>query len=94
MPYILKESREELDPAINQLIMKLRKGRWQAGQINYIVSRILWEWFRLHRSYATINSIVGVLGCISAEFLRRKAADYEDEKIHDNGDLKDDWYKV
>lgn len=94
MPYIDKSKREELDPWIYKLLCKLKEERWNTGCINYVISRILWEYFREKRRYQTINDIVGVLECVKSEFLRRKANDYEDEKIKENGDLKDTWYKI
>lgn len=94
MPYITKQQREELDPWIYRLLCKLKETQWDVGCLNYVITRLLWEYFREIRRYKTINDIVGVLECVKAEFLRRKANDYEDEKIVENGDLKDTWYKV
>src|SRR5579859_7792912 len=57
------------------------------GQMNYVISRICNELFDSNPSYARINGIVGVLECAKAEFYRRKAVPYEENKIKENGDL-------
>jgi len=93
MPYIHSKDRRELDPAIYQLIVALKKERWHTGLLNYVISRILWEYFREKKCYQVINDIVGVLECVKLEFMRRKGNLYEDEKIAENGDLSDTWYK-
>jgi broad-specificity NMP kinase len=93
MPYIKQEIRRELDPGIKELIIKLRQQQWNAGCINYVCTRILWEYFRWDRSYTTINSIVGVLECVKTEFERRMVRQYEEEKITENGDISDTWWK-
>jgi broad-specificity NMP kinase len=38
-------------------------------------------------NYTNVNSVMGVLSCVSAELYRRLAAPYEDRKIKENGDV-------
>jgi len=87
MPYIPQEERNYLDPAITELVIKLRCTGCGPGQMNYVISRICNELFDSNPSYARINGIVGVLECAKAEFYRRKAVPYEENKIKENGDL-------
>jgi len=84
MPYI--DNRAELNDKLEDLIYQLRG--WNSGEINYVISTILWTWFKESRSYSTINSIIGVLECIKLEFYRRKATPYEEIKREENGDLE------
>jgi hypothetical protein len=93
MPYIEIDTRRELDPHLKEVIETLRQGNWNPGEVNYVFTRILWEWFRTRHRYATINAIRGVLGCVWDEFYRRKGAPYEDEAIVKNGDIDEDWHK-
>jgi hypothetical protein len=37
--------------------------------------------------YERLNRAMGVLACVQAEFYRRVAAPYEDQKIAENGDV-------
>ena len=87
MPYIKKSTREVLDPEVNDLISLLRSGLFDAGEINYVFSRIVNSAFDAHPSYSEICKIDGVLAGVAREFYRRKAAPYEDKKIQENGDL-------
>ncbi len=87
MPYITQSLRDWLDPAIQQILYELRDSGYHLGDINYVISRILWEIFDSKPSYTLGNNLVGVLHCAQAEFIRRKLSPYEDTKIKENGDL-------
>jgi hypothetical protein len=87
MPYIKKHTRIELDIHLRELIEELRVRGWNEGDVNYALTRIVWEWFFMRKRYATINAIRGVLGCVWAEFYRRVGGPYEDEAIEKNGDI-------
>lgn len=85
MPYIKKDRRERLDCAIEIILNDIE---WmEDGDINYLISSILWNRFSRFKSYKTINAIVGVLECIKLEFYARMARPLEDEKIVENGDI-------
>jgi broad-specificity NMP kinase len=83
MPYIKKKRREELC-CLTTDIYNVEN----AGELNYVITEVIKCYLEKHKkSYATINSIVGVLECAKQELYRRIAAPYEDEKIKENGDV-------
>ena len=58
------------------------------GELNYVITKEILRW--LHEegtSYATLNSVIGVLECAKLELYRRIVAEYEDEKKLQNGDV-------
>jgi len=91
MPYIKKEDRKKIDKEIKDLIEKLTNHGCdldpKVGNVNYVLSSIIWTLFDKKASYTTGNNLMGVLECVKQEFYRRKLAPYEDKKIKENGDL-------
>lgn len=94
MPYIRKEERERYDETIDKITTLLldkfpgdNSRYFQVGDLNYIISSIVWELFDANVSYTRGNELVGVLECVKQEFIRRKLNNYEDLKIKENGDL-------
>lgn len=88
MPYIKQEARAELRGAIKRMLDDLEAGRGPVpGEINYVISSIIWHIFDAEPCYNTANALLGVLEGVKLEFYRRKVAPYEDEKIKENGDL-------
>jgi hypothetical protein len=94
MPYIKKEDRtaykEVIDKAVDKLLNKLPADNgkhYSVGELNYIISSIVWKLFDKNPSYTKGNELVGVLECVKQEFLRRRLNGYEDSKIKENGDL-------
>ncbi len=87
MPYIKQERRDKLDPDI----AKLRDILWtmddQAGDLNYVISRLVGGLFFKSPSYGRIAKLTGILENVKQEFYRRVAGPYEDEAIKKNGDL-------
>jgi hypothetical protein len=57
------------------------------GEVNYIISKLVWELFDSAPSYHHGNELVGALECAKQEFYRRKMAPYEEQKIAENGDV-------
>lgn len=58
------------------------------GELNFCLTTVILGYLREHGlSYATINDIRGALAGAQAEFERRVAFPYEDEKIQENGDV-------
>ena len=63
------------------------------GELNYcITSRILKYLDNINQagmraSYTDYNNIIGVLECAKLEFYRRMVAEYEDQKLRENGDV-------
>ena len=86
MPYIKQEDRTHFDCDIESLISQLKVNK-SPGELNYVVSSIVWALFDEKPSYTKGNELVGVLECVKQEFIRRRLNDYEDEKIKENGDI-------
>ncbi len=89
MPYITKEQRDDLDPAIQELINTIIvtncDGGSQAGRMNYVITKLLDAVYPDNR-YKSMAEAVSVLEMAKLEFYRRVAAPYEDQKMYDNGD--------
>jgi len=94
MPYISEDERKELDDAISVMVIAIRNKRISndlsiyLGRINYCFSRVLGQLIK-PVSYKKIAMITGVLENIKQEFYRRLASSYEDQKINENGDLRE-----
>jgi hypothetical protein len=90
MPYIRQEFRENYDDLIDQIVDKLSRDRFVngAGEINYVISRLIWKIFESDKCYNMANSLMGTLGCVQAEFYRERVAPYEDVKQQENGNIK------
>lgn len=85
MPYIEENQRESL---LGEYLGNLVDSTsLDAGKLNYIISSLLWSYFKKSPSYQRINDVVGILECAKLEFYRRQASTYEDGKIKENGDL-------
>jgi hypothetical protein len=90
MPYIKQEDRKKFDGHIEDIVDALSDhGFAQAtpGNVNYVISNIIWKLFKQNRSYTHGNNLIGVLECVKQEYYRRQLAEYEDEKIKENGDI-------
>ena len=77
MPYITQERRAAL---------ALRDVPQTAGELNYLFTVLIRDYFEAHHNYQGINDIVGALEGAKLEFVRRKVAEYENIKIVENGD--------
>ncbi len=89
MPYIKEEDREQYDPLVQELALRLQQTEDQmdrAGHVNYVITRLLLKAFPV-RKYATMALVDGILADVGREYYRRRAAPYEDEKIAENGDV-------
>jgi hypothetical protein len=99
MPYIQKEDREPYDYLVDKLAFELNCSEQQAGDLNYVISRLCWslcghspENYQNalkvgERRYAQMNEILGALEAAKLELYRRIVSPYEDEKIEENGDV-------
>ena len=94
MPYIKKDRRTVLDPYIDELLYNL----WghsdevddispELGEINYIVSKILWHCWEYRKNYGRAAMLIGTVNCAIEEFRRRVLNPYEDDKIQIEGDI-------
>ena len=80
MPYIRESVRHAID-------VNGEEPR-QIGDLNYKITKLCKAWlYAQGESYATYNSLIGVLECAKLEFYRRMVAPYEDQKIAENGDV-------
>jgi hypothetical protein len=92
MPYIAQEKRDVLDEAIYRLVDALRQlesddpENVMSGNINYAFTRVLTGVYSSPR-YDDMNTVTGILACVSQEYYRRVASPYENQKAHDNGDV-------
>ncbi len=84
MPYIPSATRD--------LIEKFNAAPTTPGELNYILSRLIDEYLGdedKYLGYARFNEVVGVLECMKLELYRRFIGPYEDEKLHENGEVFD-----
>ena len=89
MPYIRKKDREKYEACITYIVQELEKLPMEKaeGELNYIISRILKLLYRTKPKYFNYNRMVGLLECVKLEAYRRWVAEYDDEKIKENGDI-------
>ena len=79
MPYIKHTDRDRLDAGGEPET---------AGELNYAITRAVDAYLtRKGLNYAHLNEAVGVLECAKLELYRRIAANYEDGKRAENGDV-------
>lgn len=80
MPYIEQYRREAIDDEMDR--------PQTAGELNYAITKIVHAYVESHGlRYENINDILGALEGVKLEFYRRIVSRYEDEKIHQNGDV-------
>jgi len=78
MPYITRQQREDL---------KYRHAA-TSGELNYQISMLVSAFIEDNgKQYSTFNDVIGALEGAKLEVYRRKVAEYEDEKINENGDI-------
>ena len=56
------------------------------GVFNYVITRLAIELIG-NPKYSKINDVVGAMECCKLELYRRMAANYEDKKASENGDV-------
>lgn len=96
MPYIDETSRKVLDRYIDDLADVITNYSELdndhivvvLGDLNYCVSRLFGKVMG-DTSYAKVAMLTGVLENIKQEFYRRVAVPYEEEKIVQNGDIRE-----
>jgi hypothetical protein len=89
MPYILKEKRTVLDPAIRTLaeaFTNLKDDANFSGNLNYTITKLLFTLYP-KPNYQRFNDIIGALECCKLELYRKKVSPYEDLKEQENGPL-------
>lgn len=86
MPYIHPNRRSHLlRSSVSELMAEPKA--LHAGELNFVISTLLWSIFESDPCYSKANELLGVLSAATQEFYRRKVAPYEDLKIQQNGDL-------
>lgn len=88
MPYIKKEKRAILDPAVEELVeafVKLDDAGF-AGNLNYVVSKLLADLYPAP-NYQRFNDMVGAQECCKLELYRKRIAPYEELKERENGPI-------
>jgi hypothetical protein len=99
MPYINESERKILDRSVDDLattiisltnLPELDNTNLMVvlGDLNYCMSRLIGQVMG-STSYAKVAMITGVLENVKQEFYRRVAVPYEEEKIVQNGDIKE-----
>lgn len=84
MPYIKAVDRPQFQQAVDNLISLVTVD----GEVNYVISELIFGYLnKIGFNYTGINRVMGILNCVGAEFYRRVAGPYEDEKAKQNGDI-------
>lgn len=79
MPYITEEARQSTH--------MLQYEPHNAGELNFLITTFIRDYYNKSPSYQSVNDVVGALEGAKLEFYRRVAAPYEDKKIIQNGDV-------
>ena len=86
MPYISPNLRLPLDKIV-AAYRDLRKGYdVSAGEMNYLITRLVITWLPKTPAYYDYNAVLGVLEAVKLELYRRQLSSYEDLKMAENGD--------
>lgn len=87
MPYIKQDDRMTYDGTLAELMAELAEGQFNPGDVNYVFTTILLNWWHREPCYKTVCLIMGTCSAVAQEFYRRVASNYEDKKILENGDV-------
>lgn len=81
MPYIKQERRQDLREYDYSTLPQ------NAGELNYVIARLVDRMLGNTPNYDDINSVIGALECCKQEVYFRVARTLEDRKILSNGDV-------
>ena len=85
MPYIKKEDRERFNAFTRLLDEQEIKS---PGELNYLITTLVHRYLNMKpESYGMYNDAIGALEGAKLELYRRHVAQYENEKIKENGDV-------
>lgn len=86
MPYIDNIAKDLIEPVLEPLLKDI--SRFNAGDLNYILTRIVDEWVGVEKpSYFGLSQGITAFECAKLEFYRRRLAPYENKKCAINGDV-------
>jgi len=88
MPYIKQEERKKWEKLIEEINVVLKNIPEEKidGELNFLITSVLKRTYI--PKYFNYNRAIGLLECIKQEFYRKQVAEYENEKIKENGDVK------
>ena len=91
MPYIQQKDRAKFDLELDDGNPVIPIERIEnCGELNYVITVICQNYLkRKGLRYQNCNDIIGALESAKIEFYRKIVADYENEKIQENGDVLD-----
>jgi hypothetical protein len=91
MPYITLQKRKPLQDYIDVLADRIRSShvndKDRNGLMNYAISDLIRQVYGPNWRYADVNDVMGMLASAQAEFYRKVAAPYENQKEHENGSV-------
>jgi hypothetical protein len=77
MPYITEQNRISVN----------KFGPTSSGELNYAICRLISNYLGDSPDYSRFNDAIGALEGAKFEIHRRLIVPYENQKIHDNGDV-------
>jgi hypothetical protein len=83
MPYIPQEKRYQFEG-----IWYFIPEDMTAGELNYVITKILKKLLGDKPNYARYNELIGALECCKLELVRKQLSPYEDEKEKQNGKIE------
>lgn len=86
MPYVEQDRRKFLASQTYKQLLDIAD-TMHIGDINFLISNLLWVRFNKNRSYKTANELLGVLEAAKLELYQRQIIPYEAQKQSENGDL-------
>ena len=86
MPYIKNEATKD---SISKLMEEVVTTITNPGELNFAITSLITHYWKEAdvSSYVVLNDIMGALECAKAEFYRRVAVPYEEQKMAENGDV-------
>lgn len=87
MPYIQNRYREYYDQKVELLCNELDRNGFNAGHINYVITRLLLYYWNINKKYSTMCVLTGILENVKQELYRRHFSGYEELKRRSEGDV-------
>lgn len=85
MPYIKEQDKPKFETAITEIVADLLND-YQPGELTYVLYVIARRVAMNNRRYGHLSQVRASIQDAADEFYRRIMAEYEDEKIVQNGD--------